>query len=61
MLLCDDATDELLQHLVIRLQPQKIAARIAWGMLKPKPVTKNLAAFWTFAFWGVLRGILVVV
>ena len=41
--------------------PEKLAARIAWGTLKPEHVTKNLAAFWTFAFWGVLRGILVVV
>ena len=61
LLLCDDATDELLQHLIIRLQPQKLAARIAWGTLKPDPVTKNQAAFWTFTFWEVLRGILGVV
>ena len=41
--------------------PEKLAARIAWGTLKPEPATKNLAAFWTFAFWEVLRGILGVV
>ena len=41
--------------------PKKLAARIAWDTLKPEPVTKNLAAFWTFAFWEVLCGILGVV
>ena len=37
---------------------KKMAARIAWGTLKPKPETKNIAAFWTFMFCEVLCGIL---
>ena len=41
--------------------PKKLAARIAWGTLKPDPVTKNIRAFWTFGLWEVLRDILGVV
>ena len=40
---------------------KKMAACIAWGTLKTKPETKNLAAFWTFTLCEGLRGILRVV